>query len=357
MTSNEDIEMHSADPEGSPSKDQAAHEDKNESWAFEQRTPSQNHPSRFKFWLAVTVLCLEVFLVTLDSTILAPATPKIPDDFHLLKDVGWYCSIYPMAICICLSWSSSCVQHSHAGRAIAGLGSSGLLIGAFFLVPFLAPPARRPISLGLISTSRGVATTFGPLIGDAFTERVSWRWNFYANLPLSAFTLATLSAYCTLAALVPSVICLLLALQWGEWFQGVKGASPIQPRVSTLPWVTTCTIIALAGGLFIAQVGLADMFMGIGTVLSAVEPKLFTTFDLDTSSGKWVGYQIIYAMSSSISSMAPIMVVENTPSLHDIPLAPACLLQIRRVYSSIFVSMAQALFTDNLTSGLQQLGV
>ncbi|KAF5858835.1 hypothetical protein ETB97_003678 [Aspergillus alliaceus] len=197
MTSNEDIEMHSADPEGSPSKDQAAHEDKNESWAFEQRTPSQNHPSRFKFWLAVTVLCLEVFLVTLDSTILAPDTPKIPDDFHLLKDVGWYCSIYPMAICICLSWSSSCVQHSHAGRAIAGLGSSGLLIGAFFLVPFLAPPARQPISLGLISTSRGVATTFGPLIGDAFTERVSWRWNFYVNLPLSAFTLATLSAYCT----------------------------------------------------------------------------------------------------------------------------------------------------------------
>ncbi|KAL2699154.1 hypothetical protein AAEP93_009129 [Penicillium crustosum] len=70
------------------------------------------------------------------------------------------------------------------GRAIAGLGCASLLVGAFSLVPFIALPAKRPIMIGLISASRGLSTTFGLLIGEALTERVSWRWNVYIELPL-----------------------------------------------------------------------------------------------------------------------------------------------------------------------------
>lgn len=124
------------------------------------------------------------------------------------------------------------------GRAIAGLGCAGLLVGAFSLVPFLAPPAKRPIMLSLISASRGLATTCGPLIGGALTEKVSWRWNFYINLPLGAAIQLAFFAFvhppkrdsesftsCAdfvqnldifgLTALLPSIVCLLLALQWG----------------------------------------------------------------------------------------------------------------------------------------------
>lgn len=116
--------------------------------------------------------------------------------------------------------------------------SSGLLVGAFSLVPFLAPPAKRPILLSFMGTTRGLAVTFGPLIGGALTERASWRWNFYVDLPLGVFIFAVLLAtvrppkrqsegftswayfFETLdlfgvAALAPSVVRLLLALQWG----------------------------------------------------------------------------------------------------------------------------------------------
>ena len=39
-------------------------------------------------------LCLAVFLVALDQTIIATAIPRITDDFHSIGDIGWYGSAY-----------------------------------------------------------------------------------------------------------------------------------------------------------------------------------------------------------------------------------------------------------------------
>ena len=75
-------------------------------------------------------------------------------------------------------------------------------------------------------------------MGGAFTERLTWRWCFYINLPLGAVTAAglifllklqqpkTLGKIPPMAILklldpignlifVPAILCLLLALQWG----------------------------------------------------------------------------------------------------------------------------------------------
>lgn len=107
---------------------------------------------------------------------MATAIPYISDEFHSLKDVGWYGSIYLMAVCtsqllfgklsarysICwiygaamvvfLVGSAVCGAAPNslaliAGRAIAGFGSSGLLVTAFSLVPSLAPPQNASCCL------------------------------------------------------------------------------------------------------------------------------------------------------------------------------------------------------------------
>lgn len=76
-------------------------------------------------------------------------------------------------------------------------------------------------------------------------------------------------------------------------------------------------------GILIAKVGHPDAFMVIATVFGAVWSGLFTTFTLETSNGKWIGYQIIFAVSSSISSLTPLMMTQAALPLRDIPIGSA----------------------------------
>ena len=57
------------------------------------------YPSGLKLALITLALCLSVFLVALDNTIIATAIPKITDHFKSLGDVGWYGSSYLLTTC------------------------------------------------------------------------------------------------------------------------------------------------------------------------------------------------------------------------------------------------------------------
>lgn len=61
------------------------------------------------------------------------------------------------------------------GRAIAGLGASGVAPGAYTISAFSAEPAKRATYTGIIGLSYGIAAVVGPLIGGALTES-TWRW-------------------------------------------------------------------------------------------------------------------------------------------------------------------------------------
>jgi MFS family permease len=127
------------------------------------------------------------------------------------------------------------------GRAIAGVGSAGIFSGAILIVAATVPLRQRPTYMGLIGGMYGIASVAGPLMGGAFTDKLTWRWCFYINLPIGAVTFAFIAffyhptersraqrfgdggwrknlevfdIYGTLVFL-PMIVCLLLALQWG----------------------------------------------------------------------------------------------------------------------------------------------
>ena len=194
------------------------------------------------------------------------AVPQITNEFHSINDIGWYGSAYMLtASAFILTYgrvytffktktvfltgillfevgSALCgaAPNSTAfiiGRAIAGFGSSGIFTGAITIMLFSVPLHRRPIYQGLFGACFGVASVAGPLIGGAFTEgKAGWRWCFYINLPLGGFTVIVLALFLHLEEtkpplvwremlmkldplgcffFLPSIVCLLLALQWG----------------------------------------------------------------------------------------------------------------------------------------------
>ncbi|KAJ6579575.1 major facilitator superfamily domain-containing protein [Mycena vulgaris] len=226
------------------------------------------YPEGLKLGLITLALCLSVFLVALDNTIIATAIPKITDQFQSLDDVGWYGSAYLLTTAafqllfgrfysfLSIKWvyiaaisvfelgSLICgvAPSSKAliiGRAIAGLGSAGIFSGALIIVANTVPLGKRPMYTGLIGAMYGIASVAGPLMGGVFTDRVTWRWCFYINLPIGAVTLLVIIFFFTApgvsrksetmplldriqqfdpfgtAIFVPAIVCLLLALQWG----------------------------------------------------------------------------------------------------------------------------------------------
>lgn len=125
------------------------------------------------------------------------------------------------------------------GRAIAGLGSSGLFSGAMVIMFHTIPLQQRPIYQGFGGAVFAIASVVGPLLGGTFTTKITWRWCFYINLPVGAVVIivvivilhlpnqkldkqasglvARLKQLDPIGNLVffPGVVCLILALQWG----------------------------------------------------------------------------------------------------------------------------------------------
>lgn len=58
----------------------------------ETREDGSEYPTGLKLFLITVALCLAVFLMCLDNTIIATAIPKITDEFNSLDDLGWYAS-------------------------------------------------------------------------------------------------------------------------------------------------------------------------------------------------------------------------------------------------------------------------
>jgi MFS family permease len=111
------------------------------------------------------------------------------------------------------------------------------------MIVYAVPLQKRPQYQGMLGAVYGVASIIGPLIGGAFTTNVTWRWCFYINLPLGGLVLLFVffllripkkSSQNTLKyklqqlnveglfALLPGVICLCLALQWGGFTYSVS---------------------------------------------------------------------------------------------------------------------------------------
>ncbi|KAI0489978.1 MFS toxin efflux pump [Xylaria cf. heliscus] len=221
-------------------------------------------------------MALGIFILGLDNTIVGTATPTITNEFHSLADFSWYGSAYRLATCSSqflfskiyeqfrVKWVlimavgileigsivSATAPSSAAliiGRAIAGFGSAGILIGVFIVITHSVPPRWRPICNSTVGGLECIAMIVAPVIGGALTTYVTWRWCFWINLPVGGITIivlvvlfrnpknqklpeGTVISKCkqlnvfALAIFTGSVVSLLLALQWGGTTYGWSSA-------------------------------------------------------------------------------------------------------------------------------------
>ncbi|KAH8652184.1 major facilitator superfamily transporter [Xylariales sp. PMI_506] len=250
--------------------------EKPEAQAENKSIPEPVYLEGIPLYLVCLSLGLAVLCLALDRSIIATAIPKITSEFNSLDDVGWYGSAYLLTTCcfqllygkLCAEYKVNwvflsalglfevgslicgCAPNSVTlivGRAVSGIGCAGLMSGALLILAQSLPLHKRPKYTGAISGAMGIAQVAGPTLGGVFTDRASWRWCFWINLPLGAVAAAGVLLFVKLppkekkaaegktvvtplqsfkaflgkvdtlgtVLFMPCMICFLLALQWG----------------------------------------------------------------------------------------------------------------------------------------------
>jgi EmrB/QacA subfamily drug resistance transporter len=156
-----------------------------------------------------------MFMAAVDQTLLATATPAIAATLGGLRDSSWIAvgyllasaTIVPVygrqgdlrgrrdlllvALGVFTVGSIACglaqsLPQLVAARVLQGLGGGGLMVLSQALIGELVPPRERARFQGYFATVFTAASIGGPVLGGIVVSHVSWRWLFFANLPLAA---------------------------------------------------------------------------------------------------------------------------------------------------------------------------
>ncbi|KAF8265936.1 MFS general substrate transporter [Lactarius quietus] len=205
------------------------------------------------------------FLVALDQTIVAVALPTIVAELGEGKNYSWVGSAYFLAGCafsplhgklsdligrkpvlyssififllgsaLCgaaksLTWLIIC-------RAVQGVGGGGIIQLVQITISDIVSLRDRGKYMSLISITYATAGVVGPPVVGLITDRVSWRWCFWLNLPTGGITVAMLFFFLNLnphqglslwqhlvqfdflglAFLISGAVCVLIGLNNGE---------------------------------------------------------------------------------------------------------------------------------------------
>ena len=165
-------------------------------------------------WAVLAVLCLGLFMILLDGTIVNVAIPKIMAGLKTdLAGVEWVMNGYVLMFAVTLVTlgrlgdlygrrllfmggmvlftlaSLACGFAPSIGaliafRALQGLGGAAMMPSTLSIVAAVFPAEKRGAAMGVWGGVSGLATAIGPSLGGLIVDAASWRWIFLINLPI-----------------------------------------------------------------------------------------------------------------------------------------------------------------------------
>lgn len=185
---------------------------------------AQEHGDKHKWLIAVAVV-LACLMQVIDTSIVNVALPQMMGELGAnIDEIAWVSTGYILASVIVMpmtGWlaayfgrkryfSASIViftvasvfcgfSHSLGAlvfwRIIQGLGGGALLTTSQAILYEVFPPKEIGLALALFGLGVMVGPTIGPTLGGWLTDRYSWPWIFYINIPIGVIATTMVAIY------------------------------------------------------------------------------------------------------------------------------------------------------------------
>ena len=167
-------------------------------------------------WWTLLVVCISIFMLLLDITVVNVALPEIQRDLDAdFSHLQWVVDAYALTLAALLLTAGSLADRY--GRRLIFAGGLVMFVAASLLCGLSTSPTMLDLSRGLqgiggaamFATSlallaqefegreratafavwgatTGLAVAIGPLVGGALVDGIGWEWIFYVNIPIGA---------------------------------------------------------------------------------------------------------------------------------------------------------------------------
>ncbi|KAK6212363.1 hypothetical protein LQW54_005316 [Pestalotiopsis sp. IQ-011] len=354
-----------------------------------------------KLYVVMASVALTCFVMLLDTSIISTW-------IYL-----FFLFIFEVGSLICGLASSSPVFIG--GRAIAGLGGSGLMNGGMTIISGIVPLEKRarfyinlpiggalgvilmfltipdltikePFSLALVRKTIPELDLVGfGLFAPAaimFLLALQWGGNAYSwnsSVVIGLFVGAGITAIIFAfwerrrgdRAMIPGPVVshrvvwisgingmalmgiILTAAQYMPlYFQGVRGEAPAMSGVDMLPSILSQLFGVIISGGLVQRIGYYLPFSVGSGMVSAIGNGLVSTYRPWTATAYWAGIQVLLGLGRGIGMQMGMIAVQNVLTAHQIPVGVAFLIFCQNFSGAIFVVVATVIFTQDLVSEL-----
>jgi EmrB/QacA subfamily drug resistance transporter len=162
--------------------------------------------------LAITSVAL--FMVSLDNLVVTTAIPVLRADLDAsIEQLEWTVNAYTLTFAVLLLTGAALgdrfgrrrmfaiglviftlgsalaalapsIEALNLARALQGFGAAIVTPLTLTLLSAAVPANRRGLALGIWGGVGGLAIAFGPVVGGAVVEGISWQWVFWLNVPI-----------------------------------------------------------------------------------------------------------------------------------------------------------------------------
>src|SRR4029453_2109325 len=165
-------------------------------------------------WWTLVAVSFGLFMIMLDNTVVNVALPSIRSDLGIsASELEWVVNAYALTFGVLLLtggklaglfgrrsgfiaglvvFTGASLWCGLAGgaasliaaRTVQGVGAALMNPATLSIITATFPPRLRGTGIGIWAGVSALALAIGPLVGGILTEKISWSWIFFINVPV-----------------------------------------------------------------------------------------------------------------------------------------------------------------------------